>query len=321
MRWMLFLLLLPVCFSAQCAANVFDDIFTGDSGMMIGAAIALTTLIIAILYMAGSATHNAELTVMAKDEIFHLLFSIFLIFSVVGIMLFSCQTLGSFLDFVLGPSGLGLMSPDGCYTGIESPQSVAQCYLSDVVKTTQSGMTRMMKESLSNEMDSTLVVSIYNPITGGVSIPYGAYRKAYAMQLDMVANNFMLPALISLQTQKLVLLIAIDIIKWLLPVALLLRVLPVSRHFGNMLIALAVALYVIVPTLYALNGAMDQVVFSECPSYSEVIDDQIMGGCDSDTSFWLVARALPQAFFLPNLTIALTVTFLGGISKALKVLG
>ncbi|MEW6749274.1 MAG: hypothetical protein AB1295_06215 [Candidatus Micrarchaeota archaeon] len=315
------LLLLQLSFAAGCVQGVFDNLLSGDPGLMIGLALTLTILGIALLYMAGSITSNAEMIVIAKDELFHLLFSVFLVMSVGGIMLFSCQVLSGFLDFTLGPDGLDLMSPEGCYTGVESPMSVSRCYLSDVKETTEASARKMLQESIRHEMESTLIVSVYNPFTGGVSIPLGAYHKAYAMQFDLTAMNFALPALVSLSLQSLVLSFSADIIRWLLPVALLLRVIPPTRYFGNMLIAITIALYVIVPTLYALNGAMDQVVFSQCGSYSAVVDDPLMGGCDSDTSFWMMARATPQAFFLPNLSLALTITFLGSIAKALKVLG
>lgn len=318
--WLL-LLLIPLSSAAGCVEGVFDNLLTGDPGLMIGLALMLTILGIALLYMAGSITNNAEMLVLAKDEIYHLLFSIFLVASVGGIMFFSCQVLSSFLDFVLGPEGLDLMTPHGCYTGIESPMTISECYLSDITDTTQAAAGKMLQESIRHEMESTLIVSVYNPFTGGVSIPLGAYHKAYAMQFDLVAMNFALPALVTLNLQMLVLSFAVDIIKWLVPVALLLRVVPPTRYFGNMLIAITVALYVIVPTLYALNGAMDQVVFSECPRYAAVVDDPLMGGCESDTGFWMIARAMPQAFFLPNLALALTITFLGSIAKALKVLG
>jgi hypothetical protein len=45
----------------------------------------------------------------------------------------------------------------------------------------------------------------------------------------------------------------------------------------------------------------------------------VFGGCESEVNFWLIARAIPQAFFLPNLMLAFTITFLSGINKALRV--
>ncbi len=318
---LLLLMLVSASFAAQCAQSLFDNVITGEAGINIGIAVSLTILVVGIIYAIGSATNNVNMLVLAKDELYHLMFSAILIVAISGVLFFSCNTLTSFLDFVLGPDGLGLMSPNGCYTGAEAPQAIATCYMKTITKQTDSTVKRMIKEAVGNEMDSTLIFSLYNPITGGVSVPLGAYRKAYAMQFDMIALNFALPALISLNLQTLVLGFSTDLLKWLLPVALLLRVLPFARNMGNMLIAITVGLYVIVPTLYALNGAMDQVVFSDCSMYASVINDQIMGGCDSETSFWKVARAIPQAFFLPNLTLALTITFLGGINKALKVVG
>ena len=319
---------MPVVFAGQCAQNIFDDVLKGEAGFNIGIAVTLTALMISIAYMIGTTTNNANLVVFSKDELYHLLFSAMIILGITGILFFSCQALTGFLDFVLGPSGLDLMTEEGCYTGNEAPAQIATCYLKDVKKSTEGITRRMIKESIANEMASTLVISVYNPVTGGVSIPWNAYRKAFGMQFDMIAMNFALPALVSINLQMFVLSFSEDLLVWMLPVALLLRVVGPTRNFGNILIAIAIALYVIVPTLYALNGAMDQVAIRQCSQYSAMLDgslidssDELTGGCDSDMSMWLVARALPQAFFLPNLTLALVITFLGGITKALKVVG
>ena len=43
--------------------------------------------------------------------------------------------------------------------------------------------------------------------------------------------------------------------------------------------------------------------------------------CSNTAGFWAIARLVPVAFFLPNLTIAIVITFLTAMNKALKVLG
>ena len=65
----------------------------------------------------------------------------------------------------------------------------------------------------------------------------------------------------------------------------------------------------------------DVIGDDECLAYSGAVQDRWFGGCGEEGSFWSVARLIPQAFFLPNLTIALLVTFLAGVNKALRVIG
>jgi hypothetical protein len=169
-------------------------------------------------------------------------------------------------------------------------------------------------------MSSTLIISIYTPLTGGVSLPMTAYQRTYAVQYDIVGNSFVTPALVSITMQRILVTFAVDFVQFILPAAFLLRIIPGTRMLGNMLIAFSIALYVIIPTFYALMGAMDDVVFTNCNQYNLLVADKVFGDCSSANSFWNVARLLPQAFFLPNLMLALIITCISAIYKALRVI-
>ena len=97
---------------------------------------------------------------------------------------------------------------------------------------------------------------------------------------------------------------------------------------GDMLIALIIGVYVLVPFMYVFNFAMYDVLLTsdDCTMFQDAVCDFAISGTDCATActangFWYVARFIPQAFFLPNLTIAVLITFLGGIHKALRVIG
>jgi len=313
-------ILLPLAHGAACVEN-FVDIWTGELGLNIGVALMLSAIIIGIAYMAGSSMGNAEMLVFAKDEMWHLLFTFIILIGFAGLLGFSCQVFGGFLDFSLGSELLGVEGPGKCYTGIESPQSVASCYLDQMKSTSERMVKDAYKENLKLEMDSTFVVSVFNPFTGGASVPTTAFKRAYAMEFDMLISTFILPALVSISMQKVLVQFAADLTNWILPAAIFLRVLPPTRQMGNILIAFAIAFYILIPSLYALNAAMDEVAFKDCAHFERMIYDPVMGGCSSTFSYWQIARMLPQAYFLPNLTLALVVTFVSAINKALKVIG
>jgi hypothetical protein len=314
------LILASLSFSAACVDD-FVDIWTGDLGVNIGVALMLSIIIIGIAYMAGSSLNDANLVVFAKDELWHVLFTFVLLIGFAGLLGFSCQAFSYFLDFSLGSDLLDVQGPGKCYTGVEGPQTVAECYLTSLKKSTERLVRDTYKENLKLEMDATYVVSVFNPFTGGASVPTTAYKRAYAMQFDMIVGTFILPALVSISMQKVAVQFATDLTNWILPAAIFLRILPPTRQMGNILIAFAIAFYIVVPVFYALNAAMDEVAFSDCERYLGMIYDPVMGGCESGFSYWQVARILPQAYFLPNLTLALIVTFVSAINKALKVIG
>jgi hypothetical protein len=301
---------------AACANNL-SDVVQHEAGIYIGVAITLTMLIVAVAYMIGTVTNNPGLLVFYKDELYHLFFSIVLLIGFSSIFYISCVSFSTFMDSAFTNANVS----SACYSGTESPVSVAQCYFNTLETSGRSLVTLDLRNSINNEMDSTLVISFTNPVTGGVYLPFTAYKKTYGMQFEMLANTFAMPALVSISMQKILIGFSSDLVKWLLPIAFLLRILIPTRQMGNMLIGLSLALYIIIPVFYALNGAMDDIVSKQCPNYSLLVSDQVMGNCSSPTSFWLVARMLPQAFFLPNLTLAMVVTFMSGISKALRVLG
>jgi hypothetical protein len=309
----IFLLLIASVYSSTCADDLVDQ-----SGVGTYAAIAFSvvTVVIAAIYIAGTALNDANMLVFAKDELFHLGMSAILVLCVGGIMLSSCSFFNYFLSNSLAPMGVTSSCFQSGPTGFSSTQA-ATCYLTSLDNTASSLIRMLTKQGISKEMNSAEIIGVYTPWSGGIMTPLKPYLKTQSMQLDMITFTFIMPALVSISMQKVLLYFEIDFIKWLIPIALLFRILPLTRNMGNMLLALLIALYAIIPIMYALNGAMDNVVYQ---SGCNIVKDYVLGDCNSPYNFWAIARFMPQAFFLPNLTIVLVITFLSSVNKALKVL-
>ncbi len=320
----LLLLALAGLSSAACVSDA-TAVIMSEQGIFIGVVISVMIVVIAFAYMFGTAMHYPNFIVFAKDEAYHLAFSALILVSFSGIMVFSCQMTQLFFDETF--KNLGTSK---CYSDGKLPTEVAECYVNDAKNDARSLSERYIQKYIDNMMDSTWSVSLAIPLFTAYTATAGAYKRVVASQYNMIFSTFLVPALMSISMQKFMLVfINENVIRWILPTALLLRFFPLTRHMGNIFIAVAIALYVLVPMLYAFNLAMYDVTFNDCSASAVAACDFVIDGgcsppqntCGNPDSLWNVARLLPQAFFLPNLTIALVITFLGSIHKALRVIG
>jgi hypothetical protein len=330
MRALFFLLLMAgIGFSTlSCIGNATEIVLTGQ-GVNIGIVLMLTIIVIAAAYMAGSVLTNANYIVFAKDELYHLGFSVVLLAGFSGVLLFSCSVMDMF--FVSLFDNLGTL-PSGCYSTGSSMQGAATCYINKVRNDATRISEHYIQNYLDKLMDSTFSWSLQIPLLNTYTSTAGAYKRVQSNQYDMILNSFIIPALMSVSMQKIMLdLISENVITWVLPAAFLLRVFIPTRQMGNILIALSLGLYIIVPFMYVFNFAMYDVVNTkdDCLQFSDAICDFTVDSgcgdpdqtCDNPNGFWQVGRLIPIAFFLPNLTIAILITFLGSIHKALRVIG
>ncbi|MDD5022867.1 MAG: hypothetical protein PHU63_01735 [Candidatus ainarchaeum sp.] len=318
------LLLFPFLFSFSCESAI-DQSFTEaweDVALIFGAVFLFTIAIITIAYIYGMAMSNPHAVVFAKDELFHLFMSILIILSVFGIIIFFCYVGSFFFSSVYTALG----TPISVCSGSSSVTELSICYTSQMENEAKSLVEYAITSSVNDEMDSTWIFSFNFPLMGTTSTPTKAFKKAYAMNYDAINSMLATPALISISMQNILLKSALKFsIAILLPFAILLRVFLATRQMGNILIAAVIAIQVFLPLMYAINGIMYFHVFqdTDCtnPNYAEVFDDHLLKECGSQYSFLSYARLAPQAIFLPNLTIAVMVTFLSSINKALRVLG
>jgi hypothetical protein len=280
--------------------------------------------------MFGTVLHDANYIAFAKDEIYHLGFSIVLLLGFSGLIVLSCNI--SDLFFTQTFVNLGTTT---CYSPGTSVNSIATCYIQLAKNDAKSLTERYINQYIEKMMDSTWSVSLQIPFFNAYTATVGAYKKVVSNQYSMIANTFLVPALMSISMQKFILTFVSDnIIKWILPTAFLLRFAPPTRHMGNIFIAIAIGLYILLPLLYVFNLAMYDVVLNDCSSFARAACDNMIDNtncysspssaaqtCSNPDSMWYVARLIPQAFFLPNLTIVLLITFLSSIHKALRVIG
>lgn len=314
--------------SVSCISNA-TAVVLSEQGILIGAVIGLTGVVIAVAYMVGNSIGNTSYVVFAKDEAYHLGFSILLLVGFSGVLMFSCELMDFFYHGTFESMGV---LPSNCYSESKGLNSVATCYLNVVRKDAVRLSESYINSYISQLMDSTFSWTITIPLFNSVTVTPGAYRRTLSSQYDTILNTFLVPSLMSISMQKLMLdFINENVIQWILPVAFVLRFFIPTRQMGNMLIALCLGLYVIVPFMYVFNLSMYDAVLSDCTTYAaSVCDDPVDSyscdespavTCSNPDSFWNVARIIPQAIFLPNLTIAILITFLGSVHKALRVVG
>ncbi len=330
MRFALFMLAMAaLSFSSSCLDfENATDIVLYEQGPVIFAVLGLTTIVIAIAYMAGQFMSNPNYIVFAKDEAYHLGFSVVLLVAIGGILVTSCFVTqffyGSLFENIEGID-------EGCYFEGAGANDVADCYI-DIAKADAKSISELYIERYIGElMDSTFAISIQFPLVDTYTSTAGAYRRIISNQYDIILNSFLVPALLSINMQKLALsFINENVVRWILPSAFFLRIFIPTRSLGNIFIAVVLGLYVIVPFMYVFNFAMYDALFDDCENYETAVYDNVVGGCNFNVvgqsignplGFWGVARLIPQAFFLPNLTIALLVAFLGAANKALRTIG
>lgn len=313
--------------SGTCITNA-TDIILGEQGTNILLVIGFITVLIACAYAAGSALGNANYVVFAKDEAYHLGFSVVLLISFSGILVSACAVMDMFYQETF--SNLGATS---CYAQGMSINGMSSCYLDAISGDARGLSEQYLQQYIGLLMDSTFSWSVQYPLLDAYTATAGAYKRILSSQHDIILNTFLLPALMSISMQKLMLqFINENAVQWILPIAILLRVFPPTRQMGNIFIAFVIGIYVVVPFMYVFNLSMYDVTLNDCAPFAKAVcDDPVdgyacastggMAACDNPFGFWNVARLIPQAFFLPNLTIAVLVTFLGCMHKALRVVG
>lgn len=315
-------LLVSVASAAGCIDNV-SDLIAKNAGGYIGVAFILMTLVVAFAYMAGSALSKPEYTVFAKDELFHLGVSGVMFVLLGAVVYLACNTSSFFLGSAVSSTQGG--SLETCTLDFQADgdmQEMALCSLNKVEGEARSALSASIKQEISQQMWSSWTFTLYLPLMGGTTTPANAYKRAASMEYGMIYNFFLSPSLVSISTQKLILKMLSEMsLSFFLPAGFFFRIFPPLRQVGNILIAFGIGAYVLLPMVYGFNASLYNVVFKDCSEYSTVIDDFVQGGCDSPTSFWNVAKLVPQAFFLPNLTLAIFITYLAAANKALRVIG
>lgn len=316
----------------DCVSNITNIILCEQGGNII-LAFMLMTMLVSSAYIIGRFLGDARFITWSKDELYHLLFSAVLLIIFGGILSFSCIMMDSFFT-------LSMESMDGDYTCYQPGQPISQvssCYLSLMKSRSERVAQHHINEYIENNLEATFTGSVSLPLLDTYTLTAGAFRIIHARQHDFIVNTFLVPAILSISMQKIFLdLITENVLVWVVPSAFILRILSPTRQFGNILFVLSIGLYVLVPFMFTFNLAMYDMVSDECtasppagPSIAEATCDLVFDGecsepsvvCENPYSLWFIAKIIPQAFFLPNLVIAVVITFVTAGEKALRVIG
>jgi hypothetical protein len=272
----------------------------------IGAAFLIVATMIALAYMYSKAREDPVLGVWSKDEAFNLVISIFMFIGILGFVSGACALSYSYFE--------------------ADPLAASVSYIDKI--TYNNGLnvlSKLTKASIDNQETATAYLYIGVSPFYGEGVGRNAAYRAWSAQKELAIDIF-LPLLASLNAQKYIL----QAIGWvsisiLLPFAFVMRLIPFTREFGNMLLALFFALYIIVPTAYALSAKAFTKISREPTAHIATgvfdfntygLDGPILK--DKSTTLYKMGIMIPQAVFLPNLVLVMAITSLMAISKALK---
>ena len=315
----LLFLLTPLSFAGAMEAWEQAADYMSDAMPYISIVIALNILLITLAYLLGSALEKAEWLVFSKDELFHLFVSVAIIVGIGGFIFISETTTQFFSAAFLSP----ISSPSSeCYSADASLVDVSTCSLQKMKADSMYQLQGYTKESITALMGSSWTWTIYNLFVGSVSTGVDAWKRTYSRTYESLVFMFLAPISVSLSTQSFLI---ENLYKYaftyLLPVALLLRVFIPTRHMGNILIVFCLAVYFFLPLLYSFNGIMYESALGSCTDYKDQVESPLFGQCGYGTNVWSIARLIPQAFFLPNLTIAVFITFMSAVDRSLRMIG
>ena len=288
----------------------------GNAFSFIVVTFALVSFVIGLAYMYSKVREDAATGVWAKDEAYNLIISVLLFAGILIFFTASCE--------------IAVSSSDK-----ENPIKASQNYLDTLIQSNGLNvLKRLSSDSITNQLDATKYLYLGLSPFWGDGVAMKANRKAHSANREYLIDLY-LPILASLTAQKYVL----QGIAWmgasvLLPFAFVMRLVPPTREFGNMLIALFFGMYIVVPAMYAMSAQIFTdhvrnvgVPYTVDPSLQKFqsygldnnqyppSDTQIKG-----TTFYMIGSTIPQAVFLPNLVIVVAVTSIMALSKALRAI-
>ena len=303
-------------YSQTCGVSSFTQSQTagGDALSFIIVTFAIVSFAIALAYMYSKVREDAATGVWAKDEAFNLVISVLLFAGLLIVFSASCS-----------------LAYD--YSG-GNPIYASQKYLDSLISSNGLNILKTLSsDSITNQLDATKYRYLGLTPFWGEGAALRSNRKAYSAHEEYLIDLY-LPIIASLSAQKYI----ITGIAWmgayvLLPFAFVMRLIPPTRDFGNVLIALFFGLYIAVPTLYAMSGKvfMTDIAGAVSPYTTDSslekfcsygLDNAQPGSCgpSSGTVLYRIGSTIPQAVFLPNLAIIVAISCIMALSKALRAL-
>jgi len=295
---------------AVCGVDAFNC-SSGGALDWIALAFMFVAVAISLTYMYSRLKEDPAAATWAKDEAANLAISVLLFAGILAFFTGSCAIAQE-------------------YSGA-NPFTASKTYLQALLQANGQGVLKeLTSKSISEQMGATWYLYVgFTPFFGS-GLAGRADLRAHSAEKEFLIDLY-LPLVASLNAQ----LYLLQAIEWvsasvLLPFAFVMRLIPPTREFGNMLIALFFGLYIVVPTMYAMSGKVfmdiiNPVLAPECVVcqmhnlfYSYKLDPDPTGFAFKDMYFYRIGSTLPQAVFLPNLVIVVTVATISALSKALR---
>lgn len=272
--------------------EVGQEAFASAMGMVV-AAIMLSVVIVALAYMFGKATSNAELLVFSKDELFHLFMTVLIVISIIGIFEGSCHFFGSFF-------------------GTQGALTISKMYSESLVVKGKALVSSMLKSEVTEKFNGAELVGYMMPILGGEMAFKASYHTASERQYEILADMVTVGYVSAGLQFYIIYFLQSFVFPVLLPFGLLLRALPFVREAGNAVLAIVFSLLIILPVAYAVNASATDVDLDYCDSD----DERVLQDCDALSGWGGISSYLFQTIFLPNLAM---VVFIAGASAMVKV--
>ena len=198
-------------------------------------------------------------------------------------------------------------------TGDSNPFETAITYISDVRSGLQSNSMQFFDIAKDVRVKSAL----------SFALPGGTYLSPWS-GCDSVAGNYetfatiLAPIIGSLLIQQDALIMVSNIaFQFLLPLGIVLRLIPFLRESGAFVIAMAFALYIVLPLTYVMaDKAMAGIGFGTIGTHHGGRDCVDPSG--SFNKMKTIGTALPQAIFFPALSSIITIAAAKSLAKVFR---
>jgi len=294
--------ILLMLFSLLFARNVcdpttgIDDFWWG----VITVLIAISALLIGIIYMIGSAFHFPNYIVLAKEELSHLIITVFIVLLMQGIFIGSCTIFSSYLS---------------AYAGVENPIDYSKNFFSKMQNELQNTIGNLYRDYFEYRILSSVYAGRYDLSGNGVILYLNYWKEVVASQLEILINLLSI-LLLSAKMQGIMFELAVDVIvPWSVPFAVIARLIPQAREAGNILLAIIFSFYILLPFSYSIFAASYEKISLPCTS--EVAQDPFFGGCEAN-GFIAFAKFFPYTILFPNIALAIVISSIDAIRRTLS---
>lgn len=298
------------------------DVFVGQGGAISGAVyVAVMTVIIVLggILMAARLFKRADWEAYVRTEMWQALISCALIASAVFISGLSCGVASQ----LAGQAGQDI----GHF-------EVANEYLVRITGIATKSLKDLILKGVTAEYYASYGVQVAQAAWGYSYSPLAGF-KGVASSLGLIEGFF--PAFVSsLIVQQFGLqFIQATAFTFLLPAGILLRIFSPTRDAGAFLVSTAFGLFIVLPLTYAVYDAAEKVLWADlknptglfsfakacAPAIASPIPDPnfqlfstliFNGMCNS---FVELAHVIPQALFLPAMSMVITITFIKALHK------